>query len=99
MDYIERFLREYTDIRFKVDVANKLKTDDIFISWRAWCERCNIASKMDKPTFSRRLNKLIREKNWEFITKDANHHSRGYTMDKDKYKIFLGIEFNDEEDE
>jgi hypothetical protein len=96
MDYIERFLREYTDIRFKVDHNNKLKTDDIFISWRAWCERCNIASKMDKPTFSRKLNKLIREKNWNFIKRDVDHNSRGYTMDKQKYRLFIGIDFIEE---
>jgi len=98
MDYVERFLREYTKLRFRIK-DDKIKTDDIFISWRAWCERCNITSKMDKPTFSRRLNKLIREKNWDFIKKDTDHHSRGYIMYKDRYRVFIGIEFNEDRDE
>jgi hypothetical protein len=53
---------------------------------------------MDKPTFSRRLNKLIREKNWDFIKRDTDHNSRGYIMDKEKYRKFLGIDFQVEEE-
>ena len=95
MDYVERFLRECNDIRFKI-ADNKIKTDDIFTSWRAWCENSNINSKMDKPTFSKKLNKLIRENGWDFIKKDDNHKVRGYYMYKEKYMKFVGLEFKDE---
>ena len=34
MDYVERFLRERIGLRWKIHNDNKIKTDDLFMSWR-----------------------------------------------------------------
>ena len=71
----------------------------LFAGWRHWCETCNINSKIDKPNFSKRLNKLIRENKWEFIWKSPHTSVRAYIIDKEKYKKFIGLDFKEEKEE
>lgn len=93
MDYVERFMREKYESIVKFD---GIPIDGLFSMWRGWCDTCNIDSRMDKPTFSKRLNKLIREKKWDFIRKNEDHHIRRYDIDKRKYKTFVGLDFQED---
>jgi hypothetical protein len=98
MDYVERYFREKRkEICDKADDTHMIKTDDLFALWQYWCDDCNINSKMDKPTFSKRLTKLISENNWEFIKKSSCTNIRKYHIDKPKHTKFVGLDFQQDD--